>query len=102
MVAVGEQLVQQVELGTGKTDGLTIDSYGSAIYIHLQTVIVLIAFAQTCLNHIHHVIAQLFAVGHNVGIYCTQRVTIGMAVDIAKGLGLDAVAHGVDVGLDIP
>lgn len=96
-----QQEDEQVELSTCEVDGLAVDADGLAVEADLETAEGEKTLAEAGFDYVHHIVAETFAVGDDVGVKRAYGVGVGMAVDVAQALCLEAVSQVVDVALDI-
>ena len=72
-----QQEDEQVELSTCEVDGLAIDADGLAVEADLETAEGEKTLAEAGFDYVHHIVAETFAVGDDVGVKRAYGVGVG-------------------------
>lgn len=93
--------MKELKLCAGEADGLAVYADGLVVEVELESAKGEEVLSQTRLDDIDDIVAQTLAVSDDVVVEGAEGIAVGMAVDFADSLCLEAVTQGVDVALNV-
>ena len=99
LATVLEQQGEQCELSACEAGSLAVDGDGLAVEVQLQAAETKKVSAETCLDDVHHVVAQLLTFADDVAIERGKGVGVFVVACLEDALGFQLVTQRVDVAL---